>query len=123
MTKSVESSTASLAPINLLNLSATSTPSNNQSNANVITKAVKSALKTAQPLYPYRIFDGLQFGCSHVSSVLPDSLCQLDLMGFIAATVYCILDTGKYIWLRQLFLFPSKHRIISLKTVAMPQID
>ena len=55
---------------------------------------VKGVLQSNQPYYPHQLFEGLQFSSSHLTSAVPDSLCHMDLLAFLAATVYCQLDNG-----------------------------
>ncbi|XP_047739959.1 E3 SUMO-protein ligase RanBP2 isoform X2 [Hyalella azteca] len=55
---------------------------------------MNSALKKNQPYFPHKLFDGLQFATSHLNSAVPDSLSHLDLLAFLAATIYCQLENG-----------------------------
>ena len=50
---------------------------------------VPDDLREPQPYYSFTLFDGLQYSSSSVNTWAPETLCHLDLMAFLAATVYC----------------------------------
>ncbi|XP_050685892.1 E3 SUMO-protein ligase RanBP2-like isoform X2 [Eriocheir sinensis] len=52
-------------------------------------------LHEPQPYYSFTLFDGLQFSSTSLSTWSPETLCHLDLLAFLAATVYCQRVAGK----------------------------
>ncbi|KAK8396428.1 hypothetical protein O3P69_005465 [Scylla paramamosain] len=46
-------------------------------------------LREPQPYYSFSLFEGLQFSSASVNTWAPETLCHLDLLAFLAATVYC----------------------------------
>ncbi|XP_076059826.1 E3 SUMO-protein ligase RanBP2-like isoform X4 [Oratosquilla oratoria] len=45
--------------------------------------------KEPQPYYSFPLFDGLQFSSTYMNIGAPESMCHLDLLAFLAATVFC----------------------------------
>ncbi|KAF2363400.1 Zinc finger RanBP2-type [Trinorchestia longiramus] len=89
-------STARNASLNLSNLNTSHNSSavgSGSNNAN-LNSLVNSALHKNQPYYPYKLFDGMQFATSHLNSAVADSLCHLDCLAFLAATIFCELENG-----------------------------
>lgn len=54
-----------------------------------------SRFKQPQPYYTYTLFEGLQFSTTNVNTGAPETLCHLDLLAFLAATVYCQIAAAK----------------------------
>lgn len=50
---------------------------------------VPENINEPQPYYSFTLFDGLQFSSTSLSTWSPETLCHLDLLAFLAATVYC----------------------------------
>ncbi|KAG0717433.1 E3 SUMO-protein ligase RanBP2 [Chionoecetes opilio] len=46
-------------------------------------------LRQPQPYYAFSLFDGLQFSSARMDGWNPETLCHLDLLAYLAATVYC----------------------------------
>ncbi|XP_069959256.1 E3 SUMO-protein ligase RanBP2 isoform X4 [Cherax quadricarinatus] len=54
-----------------------------------------TSTKEPQPYYTFTLFEGLQFSTSNVNTGAPETLCHLDLLAFLAATVYCQIAASK----------------------------
>ncbi|CAL4133606.1 unnamed protein product, partial [Meganyctiphanes norvegica] len=50
---------------------------------------VPNTIHEPQAYYNFGIFEGLQFSSQMVNTGAPETLCHLDLLAFLAATVYC----------------------------------
>ncbi|XP_066979899.1 E3 SUMO-protein ligase RanBP2 isoform X2 [Macrobrachium rosenbergii] len=48
-----------------------------------------SNLKEPQPYYSFALFEGLQFSSNKINTGAAETLCHLDLLAFLVATVFC----------------------------------
>ena len=48
-----------------------------------------SNLKEPQPYYNFTLFEGLQFASNTMNTGAAETLCHLDLLAFLVATVFC----------------------------------
>ena len=49
----------------------------------------------SQPYYSFQLFEGLQFSTPNLGTGAPETLCHLDLLAFLAATVFCYKTSEK----------------------------
>ncbi|KAK4319922.1 hypothetical protein Pmani_009183 [Petrolisthes manimaculis] len=56
---------------------------------------VSNSIREPQPYYIFTLFEGLQFSSTTINSGAPETLCHLDLLAFLAATVYCHVAAAK----------------------------